>query len=102
MCECVNTLVGGLLYHEMQAQNYGKSDNLIKNNIGKSDIVRIFAVGKSDIIMLKRKIDSYLDNFFTRSKKALLLTRRGGCSVERCGVVIAADLQSAAIEYKDL
>lgn len=29
-------------------------------------------------------------------------TRRGGCSVERCGVVVAADLQSAATEYKDL
>jgi predicted AAA+ superfamily ATPase len=58
----------------MQAQNYGKSDNLIKNNIGKSDNIRIFAVGKSDNIMLKRKIDSYLDDFFTRSKKALLLT----------------------------
>lgn len=28
--------------------------------------------------------------------------RRGGCSVERCGVVVAADLQSAATEYKDL
>ncbi len=58
----------------MQAQKYGKSDNLIKNNIGKSDNIRIFAVGKSDNIMLKRKIDSYLDNFIARSKKALLLT----------------------------
>lgn len=56
MRKCVNTLVGGLLYHEMQAQNYGKSDNLIKNNIGKTDIFRIFAIGKTDNIMLKRKI----------------------------------------------
>jgi hypothetical protein len=69
-CECVNTLVGGLLYHEMQAQKYGKSDDSMKNNIGKSDNIRIFAVGKSDNIMLKRKIDSYLDNFFTHSKQA--------------------------------
>ena len=30
------------------------------------------------------------------------IARRGGCSVERCGVVVAADLQSAATEYKDL
>lgn len=52
MCECVNTLVGGLLYHEMQAQKYGKSDDSIKNNIGKTDIFRIFAIGKTDIIML--------------------------------------------------
>lgn len=59
---------------KMQAQNYGKSDDSMKNNIGKSDNIRIFAVGKPDNIMLKRKIDSYLDNFFTRSKKALLLT----------------------------
>ncbi len=29
------------------------------------------------------------------------MTRRGGCSVERCGMVVAADLQSAAAEYKD-
>ena len=56
MRECVNTLVGGWLYHEMQAQNYGKSDDLTKNNIGKSDIIRIFAVGKSDNIMLKRRL----------------------------------------------
>ena len=27
--------------------------------------------------------------------------RRDGCSVERCGVVVAADSQSAATEYKD-
>ena len=54
----------------MQAQKYGKSDDLTKNNVGKSDISRIFAVGKPDNIMLKRKIDSYLDNFFTHSKKA--------------------------------
>jgi hypothetical protein len=58
----------------MQAQKYGKSDDLTKNNVGKSDIIRIFTVGKSDIIMLKRKIDSYLNNFFANSKKALLLT----------------------------
>ena len=49
----VNTLVGGLLYHEMQAQKYGKSDDLMKNNVGKSDNIRIFAVGKSDITILK-------------------------------------------------
>lgn len=42
----------------------------MKNNVGKSDIIRIFAIGKSDNIMLKRKIDSYLDNFFTHSKQA--------------------------------
>lgn len=52
MRKCVNTLVGGLLYHEMQAQKYGKSDDSMKNNIGKSDNIRISAVGKSDIIIL--------------------------------------------------
>ena len=31
----------------------------------------------------------------------IFITRRSGCSVERCGVVVAADLQSAATEYKD-
>lgn len=40
------------MYHEMQAQNYGKSDNSMKNNVGKTDIFRIFAIGKTDIIML--------------------------------------------------
>lgn len=36
-----------------------------------------------------------------REKETIWLVldiRRGGCSVERCGVVVAADLQSAAIE----
>ena len=46
----------------------------MKNNVGKSDIICIFAVGKSGNFMLKRKIDSYLNNFFANSKKALLLT----------------------------
>lgn len=30
-----------------------------------------------------------------------ILPRLGGCSVVRCGVVVAADLQSAAIEYRN-
>ncbi len=34
--------------------------------------------------------------------KIITGTRRGGCSVGCRGVVVAADLQSAAVEYEDL
>lgn len=40
----------------------------------KTDIFRIFAFGKTDDYMLNRKINRYLEDFYKRTKKALLVT----------------------------
>lgn len=52
----------------------GKTDNFRKIIIGKTDIFCIFAFGKTDKIMLNRKTDRYLEDFYKRTKKALLVT----------------------------